>query len=293
MEIKIVKSNSPGSGCTLTSLAIVRQQILKNQKVAYLSYDSQELGYIQSWMTEDNFKAFGAVDCDYTSLVNSEIDLLVVDLGVTNELDDSLSGIASETIYVHNCSAGFPITSEEVNSGSNTKLLLNKVPEYKNTELEQYLNSSDTNTAGILGVINEDRYLNGLSFAEILEAVKGYVIDGSVDSTPYVERFLIGGNIMDSGEGYFARYDHQAVVTRGGRPDIQMSSIMNGTKCLILTGSVKPTEYIISEARKHSVPMISVEVSTEETIALLSVAFGDKPACAERIDRFVQLLDAN
>ena len=59
-----------------------------------------------------------------------------------------------------------------------------------------------------MGTIREDRYLNGLSFNEIIDALQGRVIDKSVEDTPYVERFLIGGNIMDSGDGYFGRDQH-------------------------------------------------------------------------------------
>ena len=148
----------------------------------------------------------------------------------------------------------------------------------------------EQNDIAVLSKIYEDRYLNGLAFVEIIDVIQGHLVDESVDEEPYVERFLIGGNIMDSGEGYFGRYSNQAVITRGGRPDIHMSSIMNGTKCLILTGLVDPTEYIVSEARKHRVPMIQVESSTEATVNMLSGAFGDNPVRIERVHRFAKLL---
>ena len=225
--------------------------------------------------------------------MKSETDLLIMDQGINTDISDQLVNLVNETIYVYDCSLGSEIDIDNIDIENNFKILFNKIPEYRYSDIERWIDSLPDKSVSIMGTIREDRYLNGLSFNEIIDALQGRVIDKSVEDTPYVERFLIGGNIMDSGDGYFGRYQHQAVVTRGGRPDIQMSSIMNGTKCLILTGEVEPTEYIISEARKHSVPMISVESSTESAIGLLSQAFGNKPACLERIDRFLELLNQN
>ena len=279
METKIVKSNRAGSGCTLTSLSIAKRYINEGKSVLYVSSDEED-----------------DVDVDVVASSFDTVDVVVVvaPFDVVNaDISEQLVNLVNETIYVYDCSLGSEIDIDNIDIENNFKILFNKIPEYRYSDIERWIDSLPDKSVSIMGTIREDRYLNGLSFNEIIDALQGRVIDKSVEDTPYVERFLIGGNIMDSGDGYFGRYQHQAVVTRGGRPDIQMSSIMNGTKCLILTGEVEPTEYIISEARKHSVPMISVESSTESAIGLLSQAFGNKPACLERIDRFLELLNQN
>ena len=293
METKIVKSNRVGSGCTLTSLSIAKRYINEGKSVLYVSSDEEDIKSINSVITDQLFDTCLQSNCDYEELMKSETDLLIMDQGINTDISDQLVNLVNETIYVYDCSLGSGIDIDNIDIENNFKILFNKIPEYRYSDIERWIDSLPDKSVSIMGTIREDRYLNGLSFNEIIDALQGRVIDKSVEDTPYVERFLIGGNIMDSGDGYFGRYQHQAVVTRGGRPDIQMSSIMNGTKCLILTGEVEPTEYIISEARKHSVPMISVESSTESAIGLLSQAFGNKPACLERIDRFLELLNQN
>ena len=293
METKIVKSNRVGSGCTLTSLSIAKRYINEGKSVLYVSSDEEDIKFINSVITDQLFDTCLQSNCDYEDLMKSETDLLIMDQGINTDISDQLVNLVNETIYVYDCSLGSEIDIDNIDIENNFKILFNKIPEYRYSDIERWIDSLPDKSVSIMGTIREDRYLNGLSFNEIIDALQGRVIDKSVEDTPYVERFLIGGNIMDSGDGYFGRYQHQAVVTRGGRPDIQMSSIMNGTKCLILTGEVEPTEYIISEARKHSVPMISVESSTESAIGLLSQAFGNKPACLERIDRFLELLNQN
>ena len=293
METKIVKSNRAGSGCTLTSLSIAKRYINEGKSVLYVSSDEEDIKFINSIITDQLFDTCIQSNCDYEDLMKSETDLLIMDQGINADISEQLVNLVNETIYVYDCSLGSEIDIDNIDIENNFKILFNKIPEYRYSDIERWIDSLPDKSVSIMGTIREDRYLNGLSFNEIIDALQGRVIDKSVEDTPYVERFLIGGNIMDSGDGYFGRYQHQAVVTRGGRPDIQMSSIMNGTKCLILTGEVEPTEYIISEARKHSVPMISVESSTESAIGLLSQAFGNKPACLERIDRFLELLNQN
>ena len=93
------------------------------------------------------------------------------------------------------------------------------------------------------------------------------------DNQAWVDRFLIGGNIMDSGAGYFGRYSHQAVITRAERPDIQMACLMQNTRCLVLTGGARPTEYIRVEAAKRGVPVLLVDggtVATADSIGVLA-----------------------
>ena len=86
------------------------------------------------------------------------------------------------------------------------------------------------------------------------------------DTSVLIERFLIGGNIMDSGATYFGRYANQAVITRAERPDIQLASLMEDTRCLVLTGTGEPIDYIKAEAMQRDVPLIRVERDTLPTV---------------------------
>ena len=99
--------------------------------------------------------------------------------------------------------------------------------------------------------------------ADHLEAV--WTLD-PVNAEAPVERFLIGGNIMDNGPTYYGRYANQAVITRAQRPDIQLASMLPQTRCLVLTGPWRePTNYVRAEALERDIPLLQVSVSTIET----------------------------
>jgi BioD-like phosphotransacetylase family protein len=96
---------------------------------------------------------------------------------------------------------------------------------------------------------------------------------------------------MDSGAGYFGRFEHQAVITRAGRPDIQMASLMQATSCLILTGGTEPTDYIKAEALQRDIPMILVQGNTLATAEALSgLLQRSYPPSRQKIERFTALM---
>ena len=99
---------------------------------------------------------------------------------------------------------------------------------------------------------------------------------------------------MDAGPNYFGRFEHQAVITRGGRPDIQMASLAQETRCLILTGGVEPIDYVKAEARQREVPMILVQQDTLTTAeALAGLLRQSKIDCRRKVERFAELVRQN
>lgn len=125
-----------------------------------------------------------------------------------------------------------------------------------------------------LGAIPEERVMLSVTVRQIAEYLGGCWLQGPEDTEAWVDRFLIGGNIMDSGPNYFGRYSNQAVITRAERPDIQLASLMCDTQCLVLTGGAEPTEYIKSEAFKKDVPIILVSEDTLTTAESLGGLLG-------------------
>lgn len=121
----------------------------------------------------------------------------------------------------------------------------------------------------VLGAIPEDRFMLSVTVKQIIEHLKGRWVQEPENADAPVERFLIGGNVMDSGPNYFGRYRNQAVITRAERPDIQMASLVGETRCLVLTGGEEPTEYIRVAAGKKGVPLISVSGGTISTAEAL------------------------
>ena len=142
-----------------------------------------------------------------------------------------------------------------------------------------------------IGAIPEDRGMLSVTVEEIAAHLGGRWVEEPADLGGCVARFLIGGNILDSGPNYFGRYSNQAVITRAERPDIQMASFTGDTKCLVLTGGTEPIEYIRVEAHKHQIPLLLVDSDTLSTAeALRGLIERRVPPSVGKAQRFAHLL---
>ncbi len=166
-------------------------------------------------------------------------------------------------------------------------IIVNQTPRYRTQQVSDTLVEIAAAGVPVIAALPEDRPMLSLTMTQLAEELDGRWELEPADGDEWVDRFLIGGNIMDSGAGYFGRYSHQAVITRAERPDIQMASLMQDTRCLVLTGGARPTEYIRVEARKREVPVLLVDQDTVATAdavgGLLDVAVPHQPHKAERM----------
>ena len=174
-------------------------------------------------------------------------------------------------------------------------VIINGVTAYRTQHVKETLaNELRDRGVGLHGTVPEDRSMLGLTIQQIADFLGGRWVQDPENTDAQVERFLIGGNIMDRGATYFGRHANQAVITRGARPDIQMASLMSGVCCLILTGGDEPTEYVKAEALQRGVPLILVESNTMETLEGLGGLLDSATAHSQqKIERFLSLLRDN
>lgn len=148
------------------------------------------------------------------------------------------------------------------------------------------------NGVPVLGALPEDRTMLSVTVQQVAEHLGGRWLHPPADPEVWIDRFLIGGNIMDSGPNYFGRYCHQAVITRAERPDIQMASLASDTRCLVLTGGSEPTEYIQVEASNKDVPIILVDGDTLNTLdSLAGILERANPYALHKVQRFSELME--
>lgn len=171
-------------------------------------------------------------------------------------------------------------------------VIVNQTPRYRAQRVASLLDELSTAGLPTIGALPEDRSMLSLNLEQLEFNLGGRWELKPDNGDVWIDRFLIGGNIMDSGDGYFGRYSHQAVITRAERPDIQLASLMQNTQCLVLTGGSRPTEYIRVEATKRSVPVLLVEqgtVATAEAVGGLMDAI--VPHAQHKAERMADLLD--
>ena len=170
-------------------------------------------------------------------------------------------------------------------------VMVNHTPRYRSAATNGLLAELTNIGIPVVASLPEDRPMLSLTMNQLKQQLGGHWELAPADGDEWVDRFLIGGNIMDSGAGYFGRYAHQAVITRAERPDIQMASLMQDTRCLVLTGGARPTEYIRVEAAKRDVPVLLVDSGTVATADAVGDLLGAVvPYHAHKADRMADLL---
>ena len=171
-------------------------------------------------------------------------------------------------------------------------VIINQTPRYRAQRAANLMSELANVGVPVIGALPEDRPMLSLSLEQLEASLGGRWEREPEDGDVWIDRFLIGGNIMDSGAGYFGRYGHQAVITRAERPDIQMASLMQDTRCLVLTGGARPTEYIRVEAAKRNVPMLLVDQGTVATADAVGGLMGAiVPHARHKAERMADLLD--
>ena len=122
------------------------------------------------------------------------------------------------------------------------------------------------------------------------ECLGGEWLEWEEHSDELVENVLIGGIVLDWGPIYFSSQANAAVLVRGDRPDLAIAALATPIKALILTGGVKPVEYVYYEADKQQIPVTVVDKDTHEAAAelerFLEYSHFDQPA---KLERFAEL----
>ena len=173
-------------------------------------------------------------------------------------------------------------------------IIVNGVLRYRRQETEREIIAPRREQGlPVLGAIPESRLMLALTMRQVAEALDGRWIQEPADFAEGIDRFLIGGNIMDSGPNYFGRYARQGVITRGGRPDIQLACLAAGnTRLLALTGGVEPTEYIRATARQQGTPLLLTDGDTLDVAATLAGRLEQAhPYSPEKLAHFAALIE--
>jgi BioD-like phosphotransacetylase family protein len=172
-------------------------------------------------------------------------------------------------------------------------VIVNLVPEANiETVKLHFAESFKKGGVRVLGVIPEVRALQGISVKELADALKGEVVTCKDKTDALVENIMLGAMTPDSGIDYFSRKANKAAIIRGDRADMQLAALETSTRCLVLTGNVKPLPAVANQAEDKRVPVMVVKHGVADVVmgvekALAKASFDT----SQKLKRFEGLLE--
>lgn len=144
----------------------------------------------------------------------------------------------------------------------------------------------------VFGVLPHERILASITVKELVEVLDGEILCCPEKTDELVEYVMVGAMSVDLALSYFRRRPNKVVITGGDRPDIQLAALETSTKCVVLTGNIRPSPIILSRAEEVGVPMIVVRHDTFTSVELVENYFGRSRFYQEKkVARFEELLN--
>jgi len=172
-------------------------------------------------------------------------------------------------------------------------IIVNFAPESNLEALRQYF-VDHFNKAGIkvLGIIPEIRLLLGVTVKDIASVLNGEIITCGDKVDGIVENIMLGAMTPDSGIDYFSRKGNKVTVIRSDRADMQLAALETSMRCLVLTGSTKPLQAVISQAEDKHIPLLVVDGDISKAVTGIEKALGRASFNApEKLKRFQNELE--
>jgi hypothetical protein len=114
----------------------------------------------------------------------------------------------------------------------------------------------------LLGVFPRDSVLRSISVRDLATELAGEVLCARDQLDTLVETYALGAMSGEAAFRFFQRKPNKAVITGGDRSDVIMAALRTSTKCLVLTGNLRPAVRVLSAAAEQGVPLILVKDDT-------------------------------
>ena len=170
--------------------------------------------------------------------------------------------------------------------------VINRVPSQRMDFVQKQVKPFvERRSVPVFAVLPSQRVLLSVSVAELSDKLGGEVLCGHQAVGELVENMMVGAMSVDSALTYFRRKPNKAVITGGDRPDIQLAALETSTRCLILTGNIRPSALIVGRAEEAGVPIILTRHDTMTAVQISETFFGKARFHQEKkVESFERLL---
>jgi uncharacterized protein len=154
-------------------------------------------------------------------------------------------------------------------------VIINDIPIQKLEEVQTFVKPFlEKLGIAVLGMLPSSRLLRSVSVRELARQLDAKILCRSDRLDLMVESLSIGAMNVNSALEYFRQGENKAVITGGGRSDLQLAALETSTSCLILTGHTPPQEMILSRAEDLEIPILAVNLDTLTAVEIVDGAFG-------------------
>jgi BioD-like phosphotransacetylase family protein len=127
----------------------------------------------------------------------------------------------------------------------------------------------------VLGTIPFQEELQAISVGELAEVLNAQFLALPEKGDVLIERLVVGAMGVDQALPRIRRVSgSKALITGGDRSDMQLVGLEAATRCLILTGNLRPMPEVLRRAEEIGVPVLLVRQNTLETVEAIDDVFG-------------------
>jgi BioD-like phosphotransacetylase family protein len=127
----------------------------------------------------------------------------------------------------------------------------------------------------VLGTIPFQEELQAISVGELAEVLDAKFLALSDKREVLIERLVVGAMGVDQALPRIRRVPGaKAIITGGDRSDMHLVALETATRCLILTGNLRPMPEVLRRAEELEVPVLLVRQNTLETVEAIERVFG-------------------
>ncbi|MEM2817883.1 MAG: phosphotransacetylase family protein [Archaeoglobaceae archaeon] len=172
-------------------------------------------------------------------------------------------------------------------------VILNQVVGYKKSYIKGLAESVFKKfDLEVLGIIPADPSLMSLRVEEIAKAIDGRFLV-KPEKEIEVEQVLVGAMRSESAISHLRYAQNFALIVGGDRSDLITLAIESGAKCIIATGNLEPSKFVLSLAESNGVAVILSEADTATTLLKIQEKFGKIRVRGEKIQRVRELIKEN
>ena len=171
--------------------------------------------------------------------------------------------------------------------------VINEVPAPRVEMLEQsMIPFLKTRGVTVYATLPQERLLLSITVNEIAEVLGGEILNSPEHGEELVENIMVGAMSVDSALSYFRRKPNKVVITGGDRADIELAALETSTRCLVLTGNLRPNPLILGRAEELGVPLILARQDTLSAVEIIQQYFGKlrlhQPRKVERVEQLLK-----